>query len=111
MSEEKTINEKAINDKAAAPNLTMGYVLAQIEKIASQTAYLNETISELGKMFAATPVAYAPEDIAGMAKAQALGDVVRCRETTNQQLLTFYEKVYDDLKSVKLSSGLESAAE
>lgn len=106
MSEEKTINEMA-----TAPNLTMGYVLAQIEKIASQTAYLNETISELGKMFAATPVAYAPEDIAGMAKAQALGDVVRCRETTNQQLLTFYEKVYDDLKSVKLSCGLESVAE
>ena len=101
--------EKIINEKTAASKLTMNYVLAQIENIASQTAYLNETISELGKMFASTPVAYSPEDVAGAAKAQALGDVVRCRETTNQQLLTFYEKVYDDLNLVKLSDGLMSA--
>ena len=50
---------------------------------------------------------YGAPDVAGQAKAEALGDVVRCRETTNQQLLTFYEKVYDDLKQkhVNLSSG------
>ena len=31
-----------------------------------------------------------------------LGDsaeIVRCRETTNQQILRFYETVYNDLKS------------
>ena len=95
MSEEKVINEEA------ASKLTMSYVLTQIENIAAQTTYLNETVSELGKMFASAPVAYAPPDIAGEARAKALGDVVRCRETTNQQLLAFYEKVYDDLKPVK----------
>lgn len=106
MSEEKILEEKIVNEETE-PQLTMSYVLAQIEKIATQTAYLNETVSELGKMFAATPVANAPHDIAGQAKAKALGDIVRCRETTNQQLLTFYEKVYDDLKQkpVNLSSG------
>ncbi len=31
-------------------------------------------------------------------KAIALGDIVKCRETTNQQLLQFYGKMYDDLK-------------
>lgn len=97
--------EKIINEKAAASKLTMDYVLTQIENIAAQTTYLNEVVSELSKMFAPAPVAYAPEDVAGKAKAEALGDVVRCRETTNQQLLTFYEKVYDDIKPVKLSSG------
>ena len=38
------------------------------------------------------------DDIVGQAKAQALGDVVKCREATNQQLLKMYEKMYDDLK-------------
>ena len=52
---------------------------------------------------------HASPDVAGQAKAKALGDVVRCRETTNQQLLAFYEKVYDDLKHVKLSSGFMTA--
>lgn len=27
-----------------------------------------------------------------------MGTIVKCRETTNQQLLKFYEKLYDDLK-------------
>ena len=100
MSEEKTINEMA-----TAPELSMSYILAQIGNIAAETSYLKEAISELGEM----PVAYSPGDIAGQAKAQALGDIVRCRETTNQQLLKFYEKVYDDLNLVKLSDGLMPA--
>ena len=94
--------EKIINEKITAPELTMGYVLAQIENIAAETFYLKEAISKLGEM----PVACGPGDIAGEAKAKALGDAVRCRETTNQQLLAFYEKMYDDLKSVKSSNGL-----
>lgn len=100
MSEEKTINEMA-----TAPELSMSYILAQIGNIAAETSYLKEAISELGEM----PVACGPGDIAGQAKAQALGDIVRCRETTNQQLLKFYEKVYDDLNLVKLSDGLMPA--
>lgn len=42
-----------------------------------------------------------PGDIAGQAKATAIGDVVRCREATNQQALRFYEKLYDDLSRQK----------
>ena len=99
MSEEKIISENV-------SKLTMDYVLTQIENIAVQTAYLNDAVYELSKMSASAPAANAPHDIAGQAKA--LGDVVRCRETTNQQLLAFYEKVYDDLKSVKLSSEQSS---
>jgi predicted extracellular nuclease len=37
-------------------------------------------------------------DIANQAKAMALADVVKYRETTNQQALRFYEKMYEDLK-------------
>ena len=99
--------EKSIKEKTAVSKLNMDYVLTQIENIAAQTAYINEVVREFGKIPDCTPVAYAPPDIAGKAKIDALGDVVRCRETTNQQLLTFYEKVYDDLKQkpVNLTSG------
>lgn len=39
-----------------------------------------------------------PDNIQGQAKAQAICDIVKCRETTNQQMLSMYEKMYDDLK-------------
>lgn len=29
-----------------------------------------------------------------------MNKVIKCRETTNQKLLSFYEKMYDDLKPV-----------
>lgn len=64
--------EKIINEKAAVSKLTMDYVLTQIENIATQTTYLNEAVSELSKMSTSTPVAYAPPDVAGQAKAEVL---------------------------------------
>ena len=42
-----------------------------------------------------------PGDIAGQEKAKAIGEIVRCREATNQQALKFYEKMYDDLTDKK----------
>ena len=39
-----------------------------------------------------------PGDIAGQAKAQAIADMIRCRETTVQKTLDFYMKIYEDLK-------------
>ena len=36
--------------------------------------------------------------IALLRRAKALGDIVRCRETTNQQLIAFYQKLYEDIK-------------
>lgn len=75
--------------------LTMAYVLERIEAIRTDTAHLHEAIDAL-KNTAMGPLS---GDIAGQEKAKALGDIVRCRETTNQQLLKLYEKMYDDLKN------------
>ena len=77
------------------------FILNQIAKLQDQTEYLNTTLeklSELGNGDSGGPGA--PGNILGMEKAKAIGDVVRCRETTNQQLLAFYEKIYDDLRPV-----------
>lgn len=68
---------------------SMDYVLEQIEKIASQTEYLGQVIGAVGHL-------ENPDDDG--AAAGALGDVVRCRETTNQQLIRFYEKMYDNIR-------------
>lgn len=75
--------------------LTMDYVLSKIEAIRMDTAHLHEAIAALQD----TPAAAGPGDIAGQEKAKALGDIVRCREATNQQLLKLYEKMYDDLQN------------
>lgn len=91
----KTKMETATKDE----KLSMKYVQEQIEKITTQTEYLNNAIEKLGAMDdGESGEAYSPGNKMGQAKAQALGDVVRCRETTNQQLLKFFEKMYDDLK-------------
>lgn len=79
--------------KPETPVLSIEYLLAQIAKIADKTDYINGVISELRQIETGTA-----GDIAGQYKAAALSDVVKCRETTNQQLLRLYEKMYDDLK-------------
>lgn len=72
--------------------LSIHYLLEQIEKIAAQTDYLNDAIQSLSKMEYSAPEACSPPD----ERAKALGDIVRCRETTNQQLIAFYQKLYED---------------
>lgn len=70
--------------------LTINYLLAQIEKIANETGYLHEVIEALNNM----DNSGVPGDMTGHAKAEALADVVKCREATNQQLLSTYTQMY-----------------
>ena len=82
--------------------LTMDYVLGQIEKIATETEYLHNAISELSKTNSV-----GPGDVGTQEKAHALGEIVISRENTNQRLLSLYEKMYDDLKAQSLPSERE----
>ena len=82
--------------------LTMDYVLEQIEKIATETEYLHNAISELSKTNSV-----GPGDVGTQEKAHALGEIVTSREQTNQRLLSLYEKMYDDLKAQSLPSERE----
>ncbi len=78
---------------------SIDYILSQIAKIQEQTEYLNKALEQLSQMSDGdSGGAGAPGNILGEAKAQAIGDVVRCRETTNQKMLSLYEKMYDDLR-------------
>lgn len=81
-----------MNDKA-----DMTWLLQQIAAIQSDTEYLKEGFAQLAQMNVGGKTApYEPEDVAGRAKAEALRDMIRGRETTNQKLLALYEKMYDD---------------
>jgi len=82
--------------------LTMDYVLEQIEKIATETEYLHNAISELSKTNSC-----GPGDVGTQEKAHALGEIVTSREHTNQRLLSLYEKMYDDLKAQSLPNERE----
>ncbi len=86
-----------------AKNYTVDYILAKLSEIQHQTEYLNQTITELSKVRSD-----GPEDIGAAEKAKALAEVVRCRETTNQQMLRMYEKMYDNLTTSKQSASLET---
>ena len=82
----------------AAETINVAYILRQIKAIQDETAYLHGVIEGLNKMSDGdSGGAGAP----GQSKAQALGDVARCRENTNQQLLSFYINVYNDMTSQK----------
>ncbi|MBQ3182229.1 MAG: hypothetical protein IJB57_01035 [Clostridia bacterium] len=97
MSENIVVNEEigeVVETKVESVELTVEYCIKQIREIQKQTEYLNDVILKLGDTYAA-----GPEDIVGQARAQALCDVVKCRETTNQRLIAFYEKMYDNLCS------------
>lgn len=89
------INETNEAETKTEEKLSMNYVLEQIEKLSSQTEYLGQVIGAIGQLERVDNSG----DAAGLeAKAVALGDIVRCRETTNQQLIKLYEKMYHDLR-------------
>ena len=73
----------------------LSWLLQQIAAIQGDTDYLHETIQQLAEMgLGDSGEAGSPGNVMGRAKAEALGDIVRCRETTNQQLIDFYKRLY-----------------
>lgn len=84
------------------------YILSQIAKIQEQTDYLKdamEKLSQMGNGESGSPGA--PGNIQGQAKAQAFGEIVKAHETTNQQMLSLYEKMYNDLKPQSQNKKLD----
>ena len=79
--------------------VTIEQIFGQINKIVENSAFFERALQSLTTMTSADiPTdSYAPGDIAGQARAQAVADICRCRETTNQQLIRLYEKMYDDM--------------
>lgn len=82
-----------------AVEYSIPYILRQVAALQADTAYLNEAISKLADMADGSPGSPgSPGDIQGQAKAEAFADIIRCRESTNQQILRLYERMYEDLR-------------
>ena len=90
------IVEAKMAEEPVSKILSIDYVLAQIEKIVENTAYITAAMDSLNSV-----QSVGPGDIGAEEKAKGIADVVRCRETTNQQLLAFYTKVFNDLTAPK----------
>ena len=90
----------AATETANTQEITPKYILEQIAKIASDTTYITEALGSL-----ATVEIIGPGDTGAAEKAKSIADVVRCRETTNQQFLAFYTKIYNDLMTQKMEQA------
>lgn len=84
--------------KTQKPECSMEYILSSIDKIITDTQHIEEALNALQNLNA-----NGAGDIANASKAEAIGNVVKCRETTNQQLIRLLEKMYDDLKPKEMS--------
>ena len=84
-----------MNDK-----MELSWLLQQIAALQSDTEYLKDALAQMAQMGVGdSGESYSPGNIMGQAKANALQSMIMGRETTNQQLLRLYEKMYDDLFS------------
>ena len=82
-----------MNDK-----MELSWLLQQIAALQSDTEYLKEGLAQLAQMGEGdSGESYSPGNIMGKAKAEALQSMIMGRETTNQQLLRLYERMYNDL--------------
>ena len=78
--------------------MTVADILNRINNIINQTSYIGEVAEALKAMGDGdSGDMYSPGNVMGQAKAEALGAIVTSRETTNQQILRLYEKMYDDM--------------
>ena len=78
--------------------MTVQDILVRIASIVNQTSYISEVAEALKSMGDGdSGDSCSPGNLLGQAKAEALGAIVATRETTNQQILHLYEKMYDDM--------------
>ena len=61
--------------------------------MAKQTEHITGAFEKVSEMFDSGDV----NPVAVQAKSQAVTEIVKARETTNQQLIRLYEKMYDNI--------------
>lgn len=103
--------DKNLEDTKMTEQIDITYIFKQLEELQKQTGYLSEAINALCAMPPSdSGESYAPGNIAGKEQAKSLGDIVRCRETTNQKLIQFYEMVYCDLRNLPTPSDSDAVS-
>ena len=91
-----------------AGNATVAYVLQQLEAIRQDNAHIHKALECLECLAAMYNGENAGNDL-DQAKVAAIADVVKCRETTNQKLLDFYMRLYEDCKPATRALDIDGA--
>jgi len=91
-------NKEVIVDEKIQEKVTVEYILKQIETIRTDNVYLNKAIEDMSRMDE-FPIPDSCYNFNFVTKAEGWRDIVNAREATNQKMIEFYEKVYDDIKA------------
>ena len=91
--EDKKMSENTITNAVETENteITAKYFLDQIEKIRQDSKHVYDAIEKLGAVKSGCS-----NDIGAQGTAQALETIVQARETTNQKMIDFYTKAYEE---------------
>ena len=76
---------------------SLEYILTQMGKIQNDKDHINLALESLVKLTPHPPSMNAA-DYATQAQAEAMGEIVKSREATNQKLLEMYQTMYDDIR-------------
>lgn len=79
MSEQKTVTQQ--------------YITSKIDQILNENDHINKALEEINNI----PDSKGPGDMGASSKADAIAQVVRSREETNQQLLELLTTMYQSL--------------
>ncbi|MDF2543866.1 MAG: hypothetical protein K0S47_3584 [Herbinix sp.] len=90
-------NNDIIVNEVLPEKVTVEYILKQIETIRSNNEYLTKAVEDMNRMVEPSLPEYC-NNLNFVTKAEGWRDIVMARETTNQKMISFYEKIYDDIK-------------
>ena len=103
---------KQLEDKKMSEDkkITQSYILSKIDQIIESSSYISKAIEEVKDL----PDSKGPGDTAASAKADAIANIVRSKEETNQQLIKmlnsmFYSMDFNDVKKQASMKLLEYA--
>lgn len=104
--DERINTENIENISEENSQYTIESVMQCMKKILDDTQYIKDAIFNVMEISSGDAGdCGSPGDIAGKAKAEAISTIVRERENTNQKLIDFYNKVYNDLKAQQFSAS------
>lgn len=104
--DERINTENIENISEENSQYTIESVMQCMKKILDDSDYIKDVLKNIVEIPSGDAGdCGSPGDIAGKAKAEAISTIVREREDTNQKLIDFYNKVYNDLKAQQFSAS------
>lgn len=90
----KNVSENA--KKLLNADFSLKDILHNLDTIREDSGYINQALQNLEKLPYTAPVTGAIPDSSVAARAEAIADIVKCRETTNQMMIKLYAQMYTD---------------